>query len=58
MRMLFEQDKIGAIGVSNFAYASRPLHIWQSPYNLFEREIEVDAIPCSVNAHTAIAPEQ
>jgi len=47
MRSLYEQGKIRAIGVSNFSVAQMetfrrvaPLHVLQSPYNLFERDIE------------------
>src|SRR5882757_2504787 len=47
MRTLFDQGKIRAIGVSNFSVEQMkrfrrvaPLHVLQSPYNLFEREIE------------------
>jgi len=47
MRLLCEQGKIRAIGVSNFSVAEMerfrrvaPLHVVQSPYNLFERAIE------------------
>jgi aryl-alcohol dehydrogenase-like predicted oxidoreductase len=52
MRILFEQGKIGAIGVSNFSVAQMerfrrvaPLHVLQPPYNLFERGIEDDILP-------------
>jgi aryl-alcohol dehydrogenase-like predicted oxidoreductase len=52
MRTLFEQGKIRAIGVSNFSIAQMeqfrrvaPLHVLQSPYNLFERGIESDILP-------------
>jgi aryl-alcohol dehydrogenase-like predicted oxidoreductase len=52
MRTLFEQGKIRAIGVSNFSVEQMerfrrvaPLHVLQSPYNLFEREIEADVLP-------------
>jgi aryl-alcohol dehydrogenase-like predicted oxidoreductase len=47
MRLLYEQGKIRAIGVSNFSVSQMdsfrrvaPLHVLQSPYNLFERDIE------------------
>jgi aryl-alcohol dehydrogenase-like predicted oxidoreductase len=47
MRRLFEAGKIRAIGVSNFSVdemkqfrSAAPLHVLQSPYNLFERGIE------------------
>jgi aryl-alcohol dehydrogenase-like predicted oxidoreductase len=49
---LFERGTIGAIGVSNYAPAEMekfravaPLHVVQSPYNLFERAIEDDVLP-------------
>jgi len=52
MQNLFEQGKIGAIGVSNFSVAQierfrcvAKLHVVQPPYNLFEREIENDLLP-------------
>jgi len=52
MRSLYEQGKIGAIGVSNFSIAQMeqfrrvaPLHVLQSPYNLFERGIEAEILP-------------
>ena len=52
MRTLFEQGRIGAIGVSNFSTAQMdefrriaPLHVVQPPYNLFERGIESDILP-------------
>jgi aryl-alcohol dehydrogenase-like predicted oxidoreductase len=58
MRTLYEQGKIRAIGVSNFSVAEMesfrrvaPLHVLQSPYNLFERAIEADILPyCRANA--------
>ena len=57
MRMLYEQGKIRAIGVSNFSVEQMrrfrqvaPLHVLQSPYNLFEREIDADILPyCRAN---------
>jgi aryl-alcohol dehydrogenase-like predicted oxidoreductase len=49
---LFERGTIRAIGVSNFSpeqterfRAVAPVHIIQSPYNLFERGIETDVLP-------------
>jgi aryl-alcohol dehydrogenase-like predicted oxidoreductase len=52
MRSLYEQGKIRAIGVSNFSVAQMerfrrvaPLHVLQSPYNLFERAIEAQILP-------------
>lgn len=51
MRALYAQGKIRAIGVSNFSVAQMerfrqvsPLHVVQSPYNLFERAIEADIL--------------
>jgi aryl-alcohol dehydrogenase-like predicted oxidoreductase len=57
MRSLYEQGKIRAIGVSNFSVAQMerfrrvaPLHVVQSPYNLFERAIEAQILPyCRAN---------
>ena len=57
MRRLFEQGKIGAIGVSNFSVAqmdefrkAAPLHVLQPPYNLFERAAESELLPyCRVH---------
>jgi aryl-alcohol dehydrogenase-like predicted oxidoreductase len=57
MRLLYEQGKIRAIGVSNFSVAQMerfrkvaPLHVLQSPYNLFERAIEAEILPyCRAN---------
>jgi aryl-alcohol dehydrogenase-like predicted oxidoreductase len=57
MRMLYEQGKIRAIGVSNFSVDQMerfrkvaPLHVLQSPYNLFERAIEAEVLPyCRAN---------
>jgi aryl-alcohol dehydrogenase-like predicted oxidoreductase len=52
MLTLFRQGKIRAIGVSNFSLdqikrfrSVAPLHVLQSPYNLFERGIEADLLP-------------
>ena len=52
MQMLFKQGKIRAIGVSNFSLdqmerfrSVAALHVLQSPYNLFEREIETGLLP-------------
>jgi aryl-alcohol dehydrogenase-like predicted oxidoreductase len=52
MHTLFKQGKIRAIGVSNFSLdqlkrfrSVAPLHVLQSPYNLFERGIEADLLP-------------
>jgi aryl-alcohol dehydrogenase-like predicted oxidoreductase len=61
MHDLYKQGKILAIGVSNFSVAqmerfreAAPLHVLQSPYNLFERAIEVDVLPycCKNNIST------
>jgi aryl-alcohol dehydrogenase-like predicted oxidoreductase len=57
MRKLHEQGKIRAVGVSNFSVAQMqrfrqvaPLHVLQSPFNLFEREIEAQVLPyCRAN---------
>src|ERR1700704_1156187 len=57
MRTLYDQGKIRAIGVSNFSVAQMerfrgvaPLHVLQSPYNLFERAIEAEILPyCRTN---------
>lgn len=60
MRTLFEQGKIGAIGVSNFSVAQMelfrrvaPLHVLQPPYNLFERGIEAGILPYCRNNNIA-----
>ncbi len=49
---LFERGTIRAIGVSNFSPEQietfrgvAPLHVVQSPYNVFERAIETDVLP-------------
>jgi aryl-alcohol dehydrogenase-like predicted oxidoreductase len=63
MRVLFEQRKIGAIGVSNFSNEQitrfrrvAPLHIVQPPFNLFEREIEGKLLPyCNQTGLTTLA---
>jgi aryl-alcohol dehydrogenase-like predicted oxidoreductase len=57
MRTLYDQGKIRAIGVSNFSVEElerfrrvAPLHVLQSPYNLFERAIEAEILPyCRAN---------
>jgi len=57
MRSLYEQGKIRAIGVSNFSVSQverfrkvAPLHVLQSPYNLFERGIDAEILPyCQTN---------
>jgi aryl-alcohol dehydrogenase-like predicted oxidoreductase len=52
MHALYRQGKIRAIGVSNFSLdqvkrfrSVAPLHVLQSPYNMFERSIEADLLP-------------
>ncbi|MGH6851948.1 MAG: aldo/keto reductase [Methylocella sp.] len=52
MRTLFKNGTIRAIGVSNFSVLEMnrfrqvaPIHVLQSPYNLFERGIEADILP-------------
>jgi aryl-alcohol dehydrogenase-like predicted oxidoreductase len=52
MRTLYNEGKIRAIGVSNYSVdqmekfrRTAPIHVLQSPYNLFEREIEADILP-------------
>jgi len=52
MHTLYEEGKIGAIGVSNFSIDQMeqfrrvaPIHVLQPPYNLFEREIEAEILP-------------
>jgi aryl-alcohol dehydrogenase-like predicted oxidoreductase len=61
MRSLYQQGKIRAIGVSNFSvtqmWAFReeaPLHVLQSPYNLFERGIEDQILPYCVANDIAV----
>jgi aryl-alcohol dehydrogenase-like predicted oxidoreductase len=57
MLALYEQGKIRAIGVSNFSVDQMqrfrriaPIHVSQSPYNLFERDIETNILPyCRAN---------
>jgi aryl-alcohol dehydrogenase-like predicted oxidoreductase len=57
MLKLYRQGKIRAIGVSNFSVEQMerfrevaPLHVLQSPYNLFERDIESEILPyCQAN---------
>lgn len=51
MRALYEQGRIRAIGVSNLSVAEierfrrvAPLHVVQSPYNLFERTIDAELL--------------
>src|SRR5580704_934920 len=52
MQTLLRQGKIRAIGVSNFSVEQiqrfrgvAPLHVLQSPYNLFERGVETEVLP-------------
>ena len=57
MLTLYQQGRIRAIGVSNFSVAQMerfrrvaPLHVLQSPYNLFERAIDAEILPyCRAN---------
>jgi aryl-alcohol dehydrogenase-like predicted oxidoreductase len=57
MRGLYQLGKIRAIGVSNFSVEQMerfrsvaPIHVLQSPYNLFERAIEPQILPyCLAN---------
>jgi aryl-alcohol dehydrogenase-like predicted oxidoreductase len=60
MQTLFVQGKIRAIGVSNFSVRQieafrrvAPVHVLQSPYNLFERGIEADLLPYCRNNRIA-----
>jgi diketogulonate reductase-like aldo/keto reductase len=62
MRTLFKQGKIRAIGVSNFSVGQMeqfrrvaPLHVLQSPYNLFERGIEADVLPYCRNKESRLS---
>ena len=55
MQSLFDAGKIRAVGVSNFSPAQMDefrkyatLHTIQPPYNLFERQAEVDVLPYAV----------
>ena len=57
MEDLRREGKIRAIGVSNFSPAQMrmfstdaKLDAVQPPYNLFERDIEADVMPCAVDA--------
>lgn len=52
MRELYDAGRIRAVGVSNFSAEQMaafacvvPLHANQPPYNLFEREIDVETLP-------------
>src|ERR1700731_2024864 len=60
MQTLFDQGKIGAIGVSNFSVTQierfrrvAQLHVVQPPYNLFEREIEAELLPYCLRSGVA-----
>jgi aryl-alcohol dehydrogenase-like predicted oxidoreductase len=63
LHRLLQEGKIRAIGVSNFSpeqmdafRRAAPLHTSQPPYNLFEREIERDALPyCREQGITVLA---
>jgi aryl-alcohol dehydrogenase-like predicted oxidoreductase len=61
MAELYRAGKIRAIGVSNFSpsqmdafRAAAPLHAVQPPYNLFERSIEGDVLPYSLEKGLAV----
>lgn len=62
MRQLMEEERIRAIGVSNYSpeqmdkfREEAPLHTSQPPYNLFERDIEDDVLPyCHKNSITLL----
>jgi aryl-alcohol dehydrogenase-like predicted oxidoreductase len=52
MQELLDQEKIRAIGVSNFSVSQierfrsiAKLHVVQPPYNLFERDVEAELLP-------------
>jgi aryl-alcohol dehydrogenase-like predicted oxidoreductase len=54
MQSLLTEGLIRAIGVSNYSpqqmdqfMSVSELHVVQSPYNLFERQIESDVLPCA-----------
>jgi aryl-alcohol dehydrogenase-like predicted oxidoreductase len=57
MLTLYQQGRIRAIGVSNFSVEQMerfrrvaPVHVLQSPYNLFERAIDAEILPyCRAN---------
>jgi aryl-alcohol dehydrogenase-like predicted oxidoreductase len=58
---LLKEGKIRAIGVSNYSAAqmaqfrqAAPIHSVQPPYNLFEREAEVDVLPYASQRHIAV----
>jgi len=62
MKQLMEEEKIRAIGVSNYSpkqmdkfHEVAPLYTSQPPYNLFERGIEDDVLPyCQKNSITLV----
>lgn len=61
MAALYKAGKIRAVGVSNFdpdtmrAFAAAaPLHVSQSPYNLFERSIENEVLPYCEREHLTL----
>ena len=61
MAQLFERGAIRAIGVSNFSpdqmeifRTAAPMHVVQSPYNLFERAIEHDVLPYALSHGLAV----
>jgi len=58
---LLREGKIRAIGVSNFSAAqmaqfrqAAPIHAVQPPYNLFERDAELDVIPYAQQHNIAV----
>jgi len=63
MQALLDQGKVRAIGASNYNVeqmeafrTAADLHLCQSPYNIFERDIEKDIIPyCRRNKITLMA---
>ena len=62
MGTLYRQGMIRAIGVSNFSVEQMerfrrvaPLHVLQSPYNLFERGIEAEILPYCRRNNIAVA---
>lgn len=61
LKKLLDEGKIRAIGVSNFSVEQvnefqkhAPLHSLQSPFNLFEREIEEKQLACCIQKGLAI----
>jgi aryl-alcohol dehydrogenase-like predicted oxidoreductase len=58
---LLTEGKIRAVGVSNFSPAqmaqfrqAAPIHSVQPPYNLFEREAELDVLPYAAQHDIAV----